>query len=191
MGVAGLHRSTENDLNLIFSLATIGRSTLSPSIKQIDSCYCRCSIRLRHLRYIRSASATCCSFTENRFSLLSLLDQAPVSSPCSSLFSNTISPLVSFLYYPDFFKFINFDIPISPDFPKLALITRCVHRYTSSERSGKATRLDTSFLYMERLLEGFGVGTISYTVPVYVAEIAPQNMTGTLPCLTLIPRESA
>ncbi|KAL0799800.1 hypothetical protein Bca101_054975 [Brassica carinata] len=39
---------------------------------------------------------------------------------------------------------------------------------------------DTSFLYMGRLLEGFGVGIISYTVPVYIAEIAPQNMRGTL-----------
>ncbi|KAF3521218.1 hypothetical protein DY000_02062391 [Brassica cretica] len=40
--------------------------------------------------------------------------------------------------------------------------------------------LDTSFLYMGRLLEGFGVGIISYTVPVYIAEIAPQNMRGGL-----------
>ncbi|CAF2140113.1 unnamed protein product, partial [Brassica napus] len=39
---------------------------------------------------------------------------------------------------------------------------------------------DTSFLYMGRLLEGFGVGIISYTVPVYIAEIAPQNMRGGL-----------
>ncbi|XP_041009326.1 sugar transporter ERD6-like 6 isoform X2 [Juglans microcarpa x Juglans regia] len=39
---------------------------------------------------------------------------------------------------------------------------------------------DASFLYMGRLLEGFGVGIISYTVPVYIAEIAPQNMRGTL-----------
>ncbi|KAH0877921.1 hypothetical protein HID58_065315 [Brassica napus] len=39
---------------------------------------------------------------------------------------------------------------------------------------------DTSFLYMGRLLEGFGVGIISYTVPVYIAEIAPQNMRGAL-----------
>ncbi|XP_010459616.1 PREDICTED: sugar transporter ERD6-like 4 [Camelina sativa] len=39
---------------------------------------------------------------------------------------------------------------------------------------------DTSFLYMGRLLEGFGVGVISYTVPVYIAEIAPQNMRGAL-----------
>ncbi|MBA0652290.1 hypothetical protein Goklo_019558, partial [Gossypium klotzschianum] len=33
---------------------------------------------------------------------------------------------------------------------------------------------------MGRLLEGFGVGIISYTVPVYIAEIAPQNMRGSL-----------
>lgn len=39
---------------------------------------------------------------------------------------------------------------------------------------------DTSFLYMGRLLEGFGVGIISYTVPVYIAEISPQNMRGSL-----------
>ncbi|XP_057975710.1 sugar transporter ERD6-like 6 isoform X2 [Malania oleifera] len=39
---------------------------------------------------------------------------------------------------------------------------------------------DYSFLYMGRLLEGFGVGIISYTVPVYIAEIAPQNMRGRL-----------
>uniref|UniRef100_A0A7N0VBG0 Major facilitator superfamily (MFS) profile domain-containing protein n=2 Tax=Kalanchoe fedtschenkoi TaxID=63787 RepID=A0A7N0VBG0_KALFE len=39
---------------------------------------------------------------------------------------------------------------------------------------------DSSFLYMGRLLEGFGVGVISYTVPVYIAEIAPQNMRGSL-----------
>ncbi|KAL9272003.1 Sugar transporter ERD6-like 6-like protein [Drosera capensis] len=39
---------------------------------------------------------------------------------------------------------------------------------------------DLSFLYMGRLLEGFGVGIISYTVPVYIAEIAPQNLRGAL-----------
>lgn len=39
---------------------------------------------------------------------------------------------------------------------------------------------DVSFLYLGRLLEGFGVGVISYTVPVYIAEISPQNMRGTL-----------
>ncbi|KAG9449656.1 hypothetical protein H6P81_009621 [Aristolochia fimbriata] len=39
---------------------------------------------------------------------------------------------------------------------------------------------DSSFLYMGRLLEGFGVGVISYTVPVYIAEIAPQNLRGAL-----------
>ncbi|KAL4567134.1 hypothetical protein LXL04_022708 [Taraxacum kok-saghyz] len=48
-GVVG---QTENDLNLIFSLATIGRSSHSHSIKQIVSRYCRCSIRLRHLRHL-------------------------------------------------------------------------------------------------------------------------------------------
>ncbi|XAR73864.1 hypothetical protein NMG60_11007977 [Bertholletia excelsa] len=39
---------------------------------------------------------------------------------------------------------------------------------------------DSSFLYMGRLLEGFGVGIISYTVPVYIAEISPQDMRGSL-----------
>ncbi|KZV20181.1 hypothetical protein F511_01038 [Dorcoceras hygrometricum] len=39
---------------------------------------------------------------------------------------------------------------------------------------------DISFLFMGRLLEGFGVGIISYTVPVYIAEIAPQNLRGAL-----------
>ncbi|KAL8026702.1 hypothetical protein ABFX02_14G046100 [Erythranthe guttata] len=39
---------------------------------------------------------------------------------------------------------------------------------------------DYSFLYMGRLLEGFGVGIISYVVPVYIAEIAPQNLRGAL-----------
>lgn len=39
---------------------------------------------------------------------------------------------------------------------------------------------DSSFLYMGRLLEGLGVGIISYTVPVYIAEIAPQNLRGGL-----------
>ncbi|KAL5232542.1 hypothetical protein ABZP36_031318 [Zizania latifolia] len=39
---------------------------------------------------------------------------------------------------------------------------------------------DSSFLFMGRLLEGFGVGIISYTVPVYIAEIAPQTMRGAL-----------
>ncbi|KAJ1415319.1 Sugar/inositol transporter [Sesbania bispinosa] len=39
---------------------------------------------------------------------------------------------------------------------------------------------DSSFLFMGRFLEGFGVGIISYVVPVYIAEISPQNMRGTL-----------
>ncbi|KAK4276576.1 hypothetical protein QN277_014708 [Acacia crassicarpa] len=39
---------------------------------------------------------------------------------------------------------------------------------------------DSSFLYLGRLLEGFGVGVISYTVPVYIAEISPQNLRGGL-----------
>ncbi|EPS70247.1 hypothetical protein M569_04513, partial [Genlisea aurea] len=39
---------------------------------------------------------------------------------------------------------------------------------------------DSSLLYMGRLLEGFGVGIISYTVPIYIAEIAPRNLRGAL-----------
>ncbi|XP_058772737.1 sugar transporter ERD6-like 4 isoform X2 [Vicia villosa] len=39
---------------------------------------------------------------------------------------------------------------------------------------------DSAFLFMGRFLEGFGVGIISYVVPVYIAEISPQNMRGTL-----------
>ncbi|VAI10604.1 unnamed protein product [Triticum turgidum subsp. durum] len=39
---------------------------------------------------------------------------------------------------------------------------------------------DTTFLYIGRLLEGFGVGIISYTVPVYIAEISPRNKRGAL-----------
>ncbi|GAA0148568.1 hypothetical protein LIER_36753 [Lithospermum erythrorhizon] len=39
---------------------------------------------------------------------------------------------------------------------------------------------DSSFLNMGRLLTGFGVGIISYTVPVYIAEVAPQNLRGSL-----------
>ncbi|PHT91228.1 Sugar transporter ERD6-like 6 [Capsicum annuum] len=39
---------------------------------------------------------------------------------------------------------------------------------------------DVSFLYMGRLLEGFGVGIISFVVPVYIAEISPKNMRGVL-----------
>ncbi|OQU78432.1 hypothetical protein SORBI_3009G235700 [Sorghum bicolor] len=45
---------------------------------------------------------------------------------------------------------------------------------------------DTSFLYMGRLLEGFGVGVMSYVVPVYVAEISPQNMRGALGAVTTL-----
>eukprot|EP01018_Ginkgo_biloba_P008235 Gb_40818 [translate_table: standard] len=37
---------------------------------------------------------------------------------------------------------------------------------------------DSSFLYTGRLLEGFGVGIISFTVPVYIAEIAPKQLRG-------------
>ncbi|KAF8008312.1 hypothetical protein BT93_K2096 [Corymbia citriodora subsp. variegata] len=35
-------------------------------------------------------------------------------------------------------------------------------------------------LYVGRLFGGFGVGVISYVVPVYIAEISPDNMRGTL-----------
>ncbi|KAK9284670.1 hypothetical protein L1049_023846 [Liquidambar formosana] len=39
---------------------------------------------------------------------------------------------------------------------------------------------DTLFLYLGRLLEGFGVGIISYTVPIYISEISPQHLRGSL-----------
>ncbi|KAL2966568.1 hypothetical protein AAZX31_16G124600 [Glycine max] len=39
---------------------------------------------------------------------------------------------------------------------------------------------DTSLLFMGRLLEGFGVGIISYVVPVYIAEVSPRTMRGSL-----------
>jgi len=39
---------------------------------------------------------------------------------------------------------------------------------------------DASFLYLGRILTGFGVGVISFTVPVYIAEIAPKHLRGTL-----------
>ncbi|KAL8152064.1 hypothetical protein V2J09_021872 [Rumex salicifolius] len=42
---------------------------------------------------------------------------------------------------------------------------------------------DSSFLYMGRLLTGFGVGIISYTVPVYIAEISPKSLRGGLGAL--------
>ncbi|XLT28908.1 hypothetical protein HN873_060200 [Arachis hypogaea] len=44
----------------------------------------------------------------------------------------------------------------------------------------RQTREDSSFLFMGRLLEDFGVCIISYVVLVYIAEISPQNMRGTL-----------
>ncbi|KAK7262864.1 hypothetical protein RJT34_30445 [Clitoria ternatea] len=39
---------------------------------------------------------------------------------------------------------------------------------------------DSSLLFMGRLLEGFGVGIISYVVPVYISEISPRTMRGSL-----------
>ncbi|XP_057421125.1 sugar transporter ERD6-like 6 [Lotus japonicus] len=39
---------------------------------------------------------------------------------------------------------------------------------------------DSSLLFIGRLLEGFGVGIISYVVPVYIAEISPRTMRGSL-----------
>ncbi|XP_030523875.1 sugar transporter ERD6-like 6 [Rhodamnia argentea] len=39
---------------------------------------------------------------------------------------------------------------------------------------------DSFFLYTGRLLGGFGVGVISYVVPVYIAEISPDDMRGNL-----------
>eukprot|EP00249_Psilotum_nudum_P019464 c27265_g1_i1 orf=329-1798(+) len=39
---------------------------------------------------------------------------------------------------------------------------------------------DASILYLGRLLVGFGVGVISFTVPIYIAEISPMHMRGFL-----------
>ncbi|KAI5418360.1 sugar transporter ERD6-like 6 [Lathyrus oleraceus] len=39
---------------------------------------------------------------------------------------------------------------------------------------------DSSLLYIGRLLDGFGVGIISYVVPIYIAEISPRTMRGKL-----------
>jgi SP family sugar porter-like MFS transporter len=39
---------------------------------------------------------------------------------------------------------------------------------------------DASFLYLGKILTGFGMGVISFTVPVYIAEIAPKHSRGTL-----------
>ncbi|KAF7828863.1 sugar transporter ERD6-like 6 [Senna tora] len=39
---------------------------------------------------------------------------------------------------------------------------------------------ETSLLFLGRLLEGFGVGIISYVVPVYIAEVSPRTMRGSL-----------
>uniref|UniRef100_A0A0C9QVY9 TSA: Wollemia nobilis Ref_Wollemi_Transcript_4894_1889 transcribed RNA sequence n=1 Tax=Wollemia nobilis TaxID=56998 RepID=A0A0C9QVY9_9CONI len=39
---------------------------------------------------------------------------------------------------------------------------------------------DSSFLYWGRLFTGFGVGVISFTVPVYISEIAPKHLRGGL-----------
>lgn len=39
---------------------------------------------------------------------------------------------------------------------------------------------DAALLYVGRLLTGFGVGVISFTVPVYIAETAPKQLRGSL-----------
>ncbi|XP_028775664.1 sugar transporter ERD6-like 4 [Neltuma alba] len=39
---------------------------------------------------------------------------------------------------------------------------------------------ESSLLLLGRLLEGFGVGIISYVVPVYIAEVSPRTMRGSL-----------
>lgn len=47
-----------------------------------------------------------------------------------------------------------------------------------------AVAQDALFLYIGRLLTGFGVGVISFTVPVYIAEIAPKHLRGSLGTVT-------
>lgn len=43
---------------------------------------------------------------------------------------------------------------------------------------------DALILYLGRLLTGFGVGVISFTVPIYIAEIAPKRLRGSLGTVT-------
>ncbi|XP_057814305.2 sugar transporter ERD6-like 6 isoform X2 [Cryptomeria japonica] len=43
---------------------------------------------------------------------------------------------------------------------------------------------NASLLYLGRLLTGFGVGVISFTVPIYIAEIAPKHLRGSLGTVT-------
>eukprot|EP01018_Ginkgo_biloba_P032859 Gb_40254 [translate_table: standard] len=45
---------------------------------------------------------------------------------------------------------------------------------------GLTVSQDSSFLYLGRLFTGFGVGVISFTVPVYISEIAPKHLRGGL-----------
>lgn len=42
------------------------------------------------------------------------------------------------------------------------------------------------FLYIGRLLTGFGVGVISFTVPIYIAEIAPKHLRGSLGTINML-----
>ncbi|EFJ36917.1 hypothetical protein SELMODRAFT_437958 [Selaginella moellendorffii] len=43
-----------------------------------------------------------------------------------------------------------------------------------------ALAMNVASLYIARLLVGFGVGVISFTVPMYIAEISPKNLRGSL-----------
>ncbi|GLJ19827.1 hypothetical protein SUGI_0359350 [Cryptomeria japonica] len=45
---------------------------------------------------------------------------------------------------------------------------------------------DSSFLYISRSLTGLGVGIISFTVPVYIAEIAPKHLRGGLGTVNML-----
>ncbi|XP_057814282.2 sugar transporter ERD6-like 6 isoform X2 [Cryptomeria japonica] len=45
---------------------------------------------------------------------------------------------------------------------------------------------DSSFLYIGRSLTGLGVGIISFTVPVYIAEIAPKHLRGGLGTVNML-----
>ncbi|KAL4576668.1 hypothetical protein LXL04_012766 [Taraxacum kok-saghyz] len=111
--------------------------------------------------------------TQNRFSLLSLLDQTRVSSPYSSLFTNTISPLK--LYYLLLYQF---SLPLFPDAP-IRKFTIAVHRAPANVND---SRTHTTNWYI--------VGERSSSLPTSGLRIAPySNINPNIPITlrTVIP----